>query len=119
MLTITIAQICDTVARDGHGGYLPDLAPPYDDVTGFVISSLESMPRAMGFGIRCATLVFLYAGVLTTGRTFASSSPEARASQWARWRTHRLQVFRDFVRFYESLILMALYSRPAKVRIPA
>jgi hypothetical protein len=112
MLKGIIPMMCDTVARGVGGGYLPDLGPPYDDAASFVLGCLDAMPRAMAFGLRFATFVFLCSGIFYGGRSFSANPPQARAAQWARWRTHRLEPFRDFVRFYESLIVMTLYSRP-------
>jgi len=117
MLTTTIAMISDTVARDRQLRYLPGLQPPYDDAVAFVLGGLLTMPRAMSLALRCATLLFLFSGVWYGGRLFSRNSPEARAAQWANWRNHPfLGSFRDFVRFYESLAMMALYSRPEAAR---
>jgi hypothetical protein len=85
---------------------------PYDDVAAFTAACFESLPKPLGMGLKALTTVFGAAGILYGGRFFFRNDASARARQWREWRNHRLAPCRDFVRFYESLAVLALYSRP-------
>jgi choline dehydrogenase-like flavoprotein len=56
---------------------------------------------------------FDWAGFLREGRRFSQMSPESRRRQLDAWRRSSLGFRRDFVRFYESLALLALNSAPS------
>ena len=68
------------------------------------------MPRQLAFGLEVFTVVFGLAGIRYGGRPFCANAAVERARQWQLWRTHRVGVCRDLVRFYESLATLALYS---------
>jgi hypothetical protein len=108
----TVSAICDTIAASRRPAAESPIAGPYEDVSQFVLSCLSEMPRPFAFGIQVLTVCFALGGVLYAGRFFPQNSGAARQRQWARWRTHRLSVLRDFVRFYESVATLALFSRP-------
>jgi hypothetical protein len=100
-----VAAICETVAPPGKLALARE-----EQARGFVLSSFPAMPRLLAFGLEAFTVWFCLAGIGYGGRPFFANPPRARARQWQRWRTHRLGVCRDLVRFYESLATLALYS---------
>ncbi|HWC00731.1 MAG TPA: hypothetical protein VG672_28690 [Bryobacteraceae bacterium] len=79
-------------------------------------SSIDTMPRFLAWSLRMLTFLFSLAGIRYGRRPFFANPAAARARQWQRWRTHRLGICRDLVRFYESLATLALYSPAADAR---
>jgi len=61
--------------------------------------------------MKLATLGFDLLGCLRTGRLFHSRSAPIRASQIAVWKNSNQSFQRDLIRYYESLVTFALYSR--------
>jgi hypothetical protein len=112
-----VPMICATVAQcyeDHNSDQLAGLDAA-THLSNFVWTCLERMPRAYSAAIRAFTLIFAFAGVIYGGRWFPANRREDRIAQWQQWRSHRLSPCRDFVRFYESLIVLNLYSRPGAV----
>jgi hypothetical protein len=99
-------SICDTVA-----GPDPRLAPSYEDVLGFVERQLGRV--APYFRIPLLALLGLMAisTLFTNGRLFHELPADSRRSRILGWKRSRIPVLRDFVRFLESLCVMALYNR--------
>ena len=88
-----------------------DFTRPYNDLTAFVLGQWRRMPRFLAWPVRIATLVFALNG-LAQGALFHRLAPHKRFHQLESWRLSRLAPRRGFVRFYRSLALLALYSRP-------
>jgi choline dehydrogenase-like flavoprotein len=90
----------------------PKLKLPFNDLTRFILEQHARMPDYLGFPMAAATLGFDLFGVLSGARPFHSQAPDLRARQIASWRDSKLSFQRDLIRYYESLALLALYSRP-------
>lgn len=106
-----VSAICDTIAEGRRPAPKSPMGGPYEDVSAYVLTCLAEMPKLFAFGIQVLTLFFALGGILYAGRPFQQNSGEARRRQWTRWRTHRFSAMRDFVRFYESIATLALFSR--------
>lgn len=107
-----VEAICATIAEAGPA--VPSLPRPAPSaaVSEYVIASVEQMPRLFALGIHLLTL-YLAVGGIVYGRSFFHRNPvQARGRQWASWRDHRVPMLRDFVRFYESLAILARFSGP-------
>jgi hypothetical protein len=110
--TDTLAAICAEIGRgeDAAGGGMA--AGPWDDIAAFVAGQVGSAPAHLRVGLGCATAAFGLCG-LRHGAPFHRLGPELRRRQMDRWRSSRFGAARDLMRFYDSLCLVALYSRPA------
>lgn len=89
----------------------PALQRPHNDLTRFLLGQQERLPDFLRAPIRALTLGFDVWGGLRTGNLFHHQPPERRERLLAAWRNGRFAFQRDFVRYWESLALLALYSR--------
>ena len=114
MFDKTVSALCYEIAR-GHArdGYA---VPPYNDVVRFVSGQFGRMPRFLAVPLRMATVLF-GAASLPKGGLFHRLPPPQRRIQVERWTNSSLGPCRDLIRFYRSLALLALYSRPAERRL--
>jgi hypothetical protein len=92
-------QSCDGLSSDLSRG-LADLAA----------DQLLRSPVYIGFGFKCLLHVFNLSPVLRGGRTFSSSTPDQQESQIIRWKQSRIGLFRDFVNFFESFVILGVYE---------
>ena len=106
----TVSALCYDLAR-GHGEHWL----PANDAARFVLRQHARMPRHLGWGIRAATLLLSASGLLHGG-LYHRLSPERRGRIVLAWKRAFLQPFRDLIRFYESLVVMAIYSRPSPLQ---
>jgi len=104
----TVSALCYEI-----GAAQGSLAAPYNDAARFVLRQHGAMPRVLGWGVRTATLLFALAAVARHGTLFHRLPPARRHVQAAAWTASRFGPCRDLMRFYASLAIMALYSRPS------
>jgi hypothetical protein len=104
----TVSALCYDLAR-GHG----DNRLPANDAVRFVLRQYARMPRPLAWGILAATLL-LSANGLSQGTLYHRLTPERRGRIVRGWREASLKPFRDLIRFYESLVVMAIYSSEAR-----
>lgn len=110
----TVSALCGAIART-ESGSAPADADPYDDVTAFVLGQWRRMPLFWGWPIRFATLTFAMRGFWNGGSVFHRLPPARRERAIESWQNSSFGPCRDFIRFYRSLTLLALYSRsPAR-----
>jgi len=88
-----------------------ELAGPYNDIARFVMRQHRRMPRLLGVGIEVATILFAFAALARHGALFHRLPPARRHVQVAAWTASRLGPCRDLMKFYASLVILALYSR--------
>jgi choline dehydrogenase-like flavoprotein len=89
----------------------PELQPPYNDLTQFILTQHAQMPDYLRTPMRMAALAF-------DALSFHRQTPEARAKKIAAWKNSRLGSQRDLIRYFESLATLALYSRDSERRTP-
>ena len=106
----TISALVYEVATT-HDGPQREQYRSYNDIVGFVLEELERMPRFLGWGIKTATAVFSSSRLLLEGSLFHQRSSSQRRLQMEIWRHSRLGVCRDLMKFYTSLVVLALYFR--------
>jgi hypothetical protein len=106
----TVSALCYDLARAHGEEYLPA-----NEAVRFVLRQHPRMPRYLGWGIRAATLLLATSGLLY-GSLYHRLTPERRGRIVRAWKQSALQPFRDLMRFYESLVVMAIYSRPPEER---
>ena len=107
ILDATVSALCHQICSGRDSA----LAPPYNDVTRFVASQMDRMPRHLGLGIRAATALFAVCGIRYGGTLFHRLEPGRRALQIDTWKLSRIGPCRDLIRFYESLATLSLYDR--------
>jgi choline dehydrogenase-like flavoprotein len=80
-----------------------------------VLEQQARLPDYLQSPMKLATLGFDLLGCLHTGRLFHSRPAPVRARQLAKWKSSEFAFHRDLMRYYESLVAFALYSRsPAR-----
>ena len=89
----------------------PELAPPHNDLTQFILTQHAQMPDYLRSPMKLAALGFDAFGIASGGKRFRCQSPEKRAKQIAAWKNSKVSFQRDFIRYFESLATLALYSR--------
>ncbi len=89
----------------------PELVPPHNDLTQFILTQHAQMPDYLRAPMKLAALGFDSFGVATDGKRFHHQSPEKRAKQIAAWKNSSINFQRDFIRYFESLATLGLYSR--------
>jgi hypothetical protein len=82
----------------------------------FALARQRRLPDLLRLPSRALTLAFDAAPLLRAGRPFHRLSHAARWAQVERWRRARSGVRRDLVRYWESLVLLAWFSRDEAVR---
>jgi len=92
----------------------PELAPPHNDLTQFILTQHAQMPDYLRAPMQLATLAFDACGVVRGGKRFQHQPREQRAQQIAVWKNSHVGFQRDLIRYFESLATLALYSRSAR-----
>jgi len=88
----------------------PELASPHNDLTQFILTQHAQMPDYLRTTMKLAALGFDAFGVARGGKRFHCQSPERRAGHIAAWKNSSISFQRDFIRYFESLATLALYS---------
>ncbi len=109
----TVSALVYSVGQAHTAANYPELRPPYNDLTRFVLRQQAQMPDYLRAPMLAATLGFDLFGLLRTGRLFHTRPPAIRARQLAAWKSSKLGFPRDLIHYYESLATLALYSRDA------
>lgn len=95
----------------------PGLAPPHNDLTQFILTQHAQLPDYLRMPIKLAALLFDKSD-WPIRQPFHARDPELRARQIASWKRSNLGFPRDFIRYFESLATLALYSRASERRSP-
>jgi len=77
-------------------------------VSEFILGQVEHMPGYLRKPFHLLALLFALAPILSYGHSFHRSAPQCQRLVLARWRASRLGFRRDFVRFFDTLVLFAL-----------
>jgi choline dehydrogenase-like flavoprotein len=92
-----------------------ELAParqrPHNDLTQFLLSQHARLPDYLRAPMKALAWSFDVLGAWRGGSRFHHQPPELRERHLAAWRHGRFEFQRDFVRYFESLALVALYAR--------
>lgn len=84
----------------------------YDDVTQFILEQLDRMPWLLSLGIKTCTLVFGAGLIFSEGSLSSSGKMRQATAQVEAWRKSKSGICRNLMRFYTSLVVLSLYSRP-------
>ena len=88
----------------------------YNEIVVFIQEQLERMPQFLAWAIKVATAVFGASRILLEGSLFHQRDSSRRRLQIEIWKRSRVGPCRDLMRFYTSLVVLALYSRPSADR---
>jgi choline dehydrogenase-like flavoprotein len=110
----TVSALCYAIAEERAEDGRPDLQTPYNDLTQFVLQQHARMAAYLRAPLKAATLGFDVMGMVSSAHRFHKLPPEARSRQIGAWRDSRIGFKRDVARYFESLALLALYSREAE-----
>jgi hypothetical protein len=111
----TISALCYELAGL-HDGPPREPCPAYNDVVAFVAEQIDRMPEFLALAIRIATMGFGASRALTEFSFFHQREAGRRRAQVDAWKRSRLGPCQDLMRFYSSLVVLALYSRPGADR---
>lgn len=121
MASLLLSQFADTASAlihslmDEHAsGGRAEMQPPYNDLTQFVLEQHARMPDYLNRAMIAATIGFDLSSVPFSGSRFHCLSLDQRRAQVNAWRNSTIGAKRDLIRYYESLALLALYSRGVK-----
>jgi hypothetical protein len=103
----TVSALTEALIHE-HGG--PDAASLHDRVVRFVLAQHGRMPDHLRLPLFLLTCGFGWLPVATTGAPFHRLSPERRGRRMRAWRSARLGVCRDLVRFWETLVVFGWIS---------
>jgi hypothetical protein len=103
----TVSALTYSLIRE-HGG--PPYSPLHNQVVRFVLEQHGRVPDHLRVPLLAFTCVFDVAALVGTGQPFHRLTPERRRRQLRAWRTARLGVCRDLVRFYETLVVFGWTS---------
>jgi len=107
----TVSALVYSLARPHAEMSQPDLQPPYNDLTAFVLRQHGQMPDYLRTALKSMALGFDLLGMLGNGKCFHRLSPIARQRQINAWKKSNTGFKRDLIRYFESLTALALYSR--------
>ncbi len=102
-----VYSLAQTRAEPGR----PNLQPPYNDLTRFILNQHSRLAGYLRSPLLAATLGFDLSGFLPNGKLFHHQDPAARSQQIAAWKNSRFGFQRDLIRYFESLAVLALFTR--------
>lgn len=106
----TVSAICDSIVLGRCDPEANELSRRRSEVVRFVVAQHGRMPDYLRSPIRLATVAFDLFGIARYGRRFHTQSQATRWRQIEVWRDGPFPPARDFIRFYESLILYRWYA---------
>jgi hypothetical protein len=112
-LSKTIAVLSEDIAAAHDSRHANSPVTSYGYVTGFVLEQLHKMPSFLSRPILLATAVFGMSRLWLEGSVFYKREQQRRRVQIESWRRSRFGPSRDLIKFYTSLVVLALYSRAA------
>ena len=81
-----------------------------NEVVNFVLLQKQKMSNYLQWSMNILILYFILYSIVRWYKSFHRLNPNLRQLQIVAWRSSRLGIFRDFVRFFESLTLLGWYS---------
>ncbi len=106
----TVEGICDSILQSRCQVPPEDADARRTEVVQYVLAQHGRMPDYLRLAFRLATWGFELAGLAHGGRVFHRAAHPSRWRQIESWRGGPVPVTRDFIRFYESLIVQCWYA---------
>jgi hypothetical protein len=113
-LSKTISTLCRDIAVSHDHSDPARVVASYDDVTEFVLEQLQKMPAFLSWPILLATAVFGVSRFLLGNSFLHGRAEEPGPLQVESWRHSRFGPRRELIKFYTSLVVLVLYSRPGR-----
>ncbi|MCW6036936.1 hypothetical protein K4A83_11770 [Spirulina subsalsa FACHB-351] len=88
-------------------GIAPDLLQHKEKVLSFVLAQYQRMPDFLKLPFGILTFCFNFWGLVTGGRFFIYLSASQQKKQIQAWQSSSLKISRDFIKFYESLVIFS------------
>ena len=98
----TVSALTGSLIHERGG---PEAGPHVDPVVRFVLAQHGRMPDYLRLPLVVLTCGFGWLSLATTGAPFHRLSPDRQLRRVLAWRTARLGVCRDLVRFWETLVV--------------
>ncbi|MDB6065758.1 MAG: putative oxidoreductase [Pedosphaera sp.] len=114
----TVSALVYSLAQARAEAARPDSQPPYNDLVRFVLGQHSRMADYLRAPLATATMGFDLLAILGKGQRFHTLPPEARVGQIEAWKNSKIGFQRDLIRYYESLAMLALYSRDGTASVP-
>ena len=83
----------------------------FDAETSFLLSQMKAMPDYLRLPFKLLTLFFGLHTILFYGKSFPALKPEQRAKVISNWKHSSLSFMQTFIRFFEGLVTVHVYSR--------
>ena len=107
----TIVALTEELAAEHNP--LPDASPKLcEEISRFVLEQMNRMPWFLALGVKSLTSVFGMSRLFLGGGLFFRQPSQLRRLHMRRWSRSRFQICRVLMKFYLSLVLLVLYSRP-------
>jgi hypothetical protein len=107
----TVSALCDSIVVSRCAPAHSELREHHAELTRFVLAQQDRMPDYLRWPFRILTILFDLFGLVYAGRLFRSQDQATRWRQIEAWRTAPFfSPARDFIRFYESLVLYRWYA---------
>ena len=84
------------------------------DIAREFINCQNAMPDHLRLPLQLLTRIFDACGLLSGGRLFRNLDQERQAALLDGWRNSRIELCRNFVRFYESYYLLVVMQEAAE-----
>lgn len=106
-----VSALVYSLAQSRAEAARPDSQSPYNDLVRFVLGQHSRMADYLRAPLATATMGFDLLSVLRNRHRFHTLPPETRLAQIEAWKNSKIGFQRDLIRYYESLAMLALYSR--------
>jgi choline dehydrogenase-like flavoprotein len=108
-----VTALVHALACESSGDGRIRLPPSYEEIAQFILRQRDRMSSQLRMPLDLLTRGFDWVGFIREGHRFSQQSNESKRRQLDAWRRSSIGFKRDFVRFYESLVLLALNSHPS------
>jgi len=114
----TVSALAYSLAAPHAADGPPDFAPPYNDLTAFVLRMHAEMTDYLRTPVLAATLGFDLMGLPRAGRPFHSLPPDLRSKIIDVCKKSPIGSIRDLMRLHESLVTLGLFGRLDELDAP-
>lgn len=106
----TVTELCDAIVHERCAPLPEEADARRAEIVGYVLAQHRRMPDYLRLAFRIATFGFDVLGLAHGGQRFHRSAQASRWQQIEAWRRGPISVTRDFIRFYESLVVQCWYA---------
>ena len=107
----TVRRIVTALALQlGLGEQSHPASIPTTELSHLATDQLQRAPSYIYLAFVVLTHLFNLTPVFKWGTTFSGSQPNRRLAHLLSWKHSRIGLFRDFVSFYESFVVLGIYE---------